>query len=185
MPFLFRRLEIPDVVLVEARKASDTRGFFAESYKQSEFSANGISATFVQDNWSHSVRGVLRGLHYQKQPRAQAKLVMVVRGSIFDVAVDIRKGSSTYGRWVAAELSSDNLRMLYIPVGFAHGFCVLSEEADVLYKVSEEYSPELERGVLWSDRAMGIEWPIPEPILSKKDASLPLLTDADNDFVIE
>jgi dTDP-4-dehydrorhamnose 3,5-epimerase len=184
-PFQFRRLPVPEVVLIETSAVSDTRGFFVETYKRSEFSASGVSANFVQDNWSHSARGVLRGLHYQKQPRAQGKLVTVARGMIFDVAVDIRKGSPTYGRWVGEVLSSDNLRLLYIPVGFAHGFCVLSEEADVVYKVTAEYAPELERGILWSDQKIGIGWPTREPILSTRDATLPLLEDADNDFVME
>jgi dTDP-4-dehydrorhamnose 3,5-epimerase len=151
-------------------------------YKRSEFARNGIAAAFVQDNLSHSVRGVLRGLHYQKRAVAQAKLVSVIRGEIFDVAVDIRKGSPTYGRSVSTVLSRANGRMLYVPEGFAHGFCVLSDEADVLYKVTAEYSPENERGILWSDPQLGIDWPVKEPILSQRDANLPLLRDADNDF---
>jgi dTDP-4-dehydrorhamnose 3,5-epimerase len=185
MPFQFHRLEIPEVVLIEARQFGDARGFFAETYKHSEFAAHGIAATFVQDNWSHSARGVLRGLHYQKQPQSQGKLVMTVRGSIFDVAVDIRQGSPAYGKWVAEVLSADNLRMLYVPEGFAHGFCVLSEEADVLYKVTAEYALELDRGIIWNDPQIGIEWPTQEPLLSEKDAALPLLRDADNDFLME
>ena len=178
MPFQFQRLEIPGVVLIESQRFEDDRGFFLETYQMSEFSANGISQAFVQDNYSHSVRGVLRGLHYQKHPKAQGKLVMAPKGQIFDVAVDIREGSTTYGEWVGATLSADNHRMLYIPPGFAHGFCVLSEEADVVYKVTEEYAPELDRGIIWNDPDIGIQWPITEPILSPKDARLPFLKQA-------
>ena len=183
MTFRFSRLEIPDVILVQASSQKDDRGFFRETYKQSEFSANGISLAFVQDNHSRSVRGVIRGLHYQKQPKAQGKLVIVTRGEIFDVAVDIRKGSPTYGRWLSQILSVDNGKMLYVPPGFAHGFCALSDQADVTYKVTTEYAPELDRGIVWNDPAVGIEWRIREPILSPKDASLPFLQDADNNFV--
>ncbi len=178
MPFRFQRLEIPDVVLVKAQGFADDRGFFAETYKMSEFSAHGISPVFVQDNHSHSVRGVLRGLHYQEHPKAQGKLVMVLKGQIFDVAVDIRQGSPTYGKWVGEALSAENHRMLYVPPGFAHGFCVLSEKADVIYKVTEEYAPELDRGIIWNDPEIAIQWPITEPILSPKDARLPSLEEA-------
>jgi dTDP-4-dehydrorhamnose 3,5-epimerase len=183
MPFRFQRLEIPELVLVEAVAFEDARGFFMEAYKRSEFVANGIPETFVQDNYSHSVRGVLRGLHYQKEPRPQGKLVGVVRGEIFDVAVDIRRGSPTYGRWVSVVLSQENHRMLYVPPGFAHGFCVLSDEADVVYKVTAEFDPALDSGILWNDPDLAIPWPVKEPILSPKDASLPPLRLADNNFV--
>ena len=183
MTFRFSRLEIPDVILVQASSQKDDRGFFRETYKQSEFAANGIPLAFVQDNHSRSARGVIRGLHYQKQPKAQGKLVIVTRGEIFDVAVDIRKGSPTYGRWLSQILSVDNGDMLYVPPGFAHGFCALSDQADVTYKVTTEYAPELDRGIVWNDPAVGIEWRIREPILSPKDASLPFLQDADNNFV--
>jgi dTDP-4-dehydrorhamnose 3,5-epimerase len=161
MPFCFTRLQLPEVVLVEATAWSDDRGFFVEMYKRSEFAAHGIPQAFVQDNYSHSSRGVLRGLHYQKDPRAQGKLVSVVNGQIFDVAVDIRRGSPTYGRWVGVTLSAAPFRLLYVPAGFAHGFCVLSQEADVLYKVTDEYAPELDRGILWNDPAIGVDWPLP------------------------
>lgn len=183
MPFRFQRLAIPDVILIEAQTAGDHRGFFMETYKRSEFVANGISAVFVQDNFSHSVRGVLRGLHYQKHPQAQGKLVMVLQGEIFDVAVDIRKESPTYGQWVGVTLSAQSRHMLYIPAGFAHGFCVLSEAADFTYKVTAEYAPELDRGMLWNDPTLDIRWPIAEPMLSAKDMRLPLFHDADNNFV--
>ncbi len=183
MPFQFQKLAIPDVILITPRVFEDARGFFMETYKQSEFAANGIAASFVQDNFSRSAHGVLRGLHYQKHPAAQDKLVRVLRGTVFDVAVDIRKGSPSYGRWVGVTLSSDTPQMLYIPTGFAHGFCVLSAEADFAYKVTAEYTPRLDRGVLWSDPAIGITWPIAAPTVSTKDAQLPVLAHADNDFV--
>jgi dTDP-4-dehydrorhamnose 3,5-epimerase len=182
MPFEFRKLEIPDVVLIEARSFADHRGFFLETYKQSEFAANGILDSFVQSNRSHSARGVLRGLHYQIHPQAQGKLVMALTGEIFDVAVDIRQGSPTYGQWVGRTLTADNLRMLFVPAGFAHGFCVLSEQADVLYQVTAEYSAELECGILWNDSEIAIDWPIADPILSVKDAQLPRLREAKNNF---
>jgi dTDP-4-dehydrorhamnose 3,5-epimerase len=184
MPFQFQRLEIPDLVLVEAQSFPDHRGFFLETYRMSGFSANGISDAFVQDNLSHSHQGVLRGLHYQKHPRAQGKLVTVLRGEIFDVAVDIRKGSPTYGQWVGLTLSDDCFRMLYVPIGFAHGFCVLSEEAVVSYKVTEEYAPDLDRGIVWNDPDIGIHWPVGNPVLSAKDAQLPQLREADNNFEV-
>jgi dTDP-4-dehydrorhamnose 3,5-epimerase len=182
MPFSCERLELPEVILLGAQAFGDCRGFFLESYKRSLFEKCGIAQVFVQDNQSRSTRGVLRGLHYQKPPAAQAKLISVVRGEVFDVAVDIRRGSPSYGRWVGAELSDQNHRLLFVPEGFAHGFVVLSEEADVMYKVSREYSPEHERGILWNDPALGIEWPIQSPVLSPRDASLPRLAEADNNF---
>lgn len=185
MPFKFHGLGIPGLILIEGQRFHDERGFFAETYKISQFEAHGISSPFVQDNWSHSVRGVLRGLHYQKQPKAQGKLVMVLRGEIFDVAVDIRKGSPTYGQWVGVGLRAEEPHMLYVPPGFAHGFCVLSDEADVLYKVTTEYSPELDRGVIWNDPEIGIQWPISDPLLSAKDAQLPSLRNADNNFEVD
>jgi dTDP-4-dehydrorhamnose 3,5-epimerase len=185
MPFRFKRVEIPEVILIEAQHFEDDRGFFLETYRLSEFKAHGIPQTFVQDNRSYSDRRVLRGLHYQKQPRAQGKLVTVLRGRIYDVAVDIRKGSPTYGRWVGLELAADRFHMLYIPEGFAHGFCVLGQDADVLYKVTEEYAPELDRGIHWNDPGIGIQWPNLNPILSSKDAQLPLLKDADNNFRLD
>jgi dTDP-4-dehydrorhamnose 3,5-epimerase len=185
MSFHFQRLYIPDVILVEPRTLRDQRGYFVELYKRSEFAANGIADEFVQDNRSHSVRGTLRGLHYQSPPQAQAKLAMALHGEVFDVAVDIRRGSPTYGQWVGTVLSDRNFHMLYIPVGFAHGFCVLSEEADLAYKVTAEYAPELDRGILWNDPAIGIEWPIVEPLLSSRDSHLPLLEDADVDFIYQ
>ena len=182
MPFQFKRLEIPDVILVEAKAFPDERGFFMESFKESVFAENGINTKFVQDNYSHSTKGVLRGLHYQKDPKAQAKLVMAITGEIFDIAVDVRKGSPTYGRWVSEILSAQNHKLLYVPKGFAHGFVVLSNEADVVYKVDAEYSPEHERGILWNDPDVGIKWPTNQPIMIKKDLELPTLQNADNNF---
>lgn len=185
MPFEFRRLALPDIVLVQASRFGDDRGFFMETFKASAFAAGGIPAPFVQDNLSHSSRGVLRGLHYQKHPGAQGKLVSVVRGTILDVAVDIRRGSPTYGRWLSCELSAGTGTMVYVPAGFAHGFCVLSDEADVLYKVTAEFDPDLDRGILWNDPEVGVQWPFDDPILSAKDARLPPLRLADNNFEFE
>ncbi|NPV29967.1 MAG: dTDP-4-dehydrorhamnose 3,5-epimerase [Firmicutes bacterium] len=182
MPFSFQRLEIPEVVLIEPKVFQDGRGFFMETYKFSDFTAFGITERFVQDNHSRSLRGVLRGLHYQNPPNAQGKLVRVVAGEIFDVAVDIRRGSPTYGKWVGERLSAENKRMLYIPPGFAHGFCVLSQEAEVVYKVTEEYAPEHEAGIIWNDPDIGIRWPVAEPIISEKDAAFPRLKEAENYF---
>jgi dTDP-4-dehydrorhamnose 3,5-epimerase len=181
MPFEFERLQIAEVILVKTWDLKDERGFFRELSKQSEFAAHGIPA-FAQVNHSRSARGVLRGLHYQKHPQAQGKLVTAIRGAIFDVAVDIRKGSPTYARWVSAILSDENGHALYIPPGFAHGLCVLSDEADVMYQVTTEYAPQLDRGILWNDPQIGIQWRVTDPILSPKDAALPLLKDADNNF---
>jgi len=177
MPFTFTRLAIPDVILIEPQAFVDERGCFTETYKRSDFAAFGISEAFVQDNHSRSLRDVLRGLHYQKGPHAQGKLVRAVVGEIFDVAVDLRNGSRTYGKWVAETLSAENRRMLYMPAGFAHGFCVLSEVAEVLYKTTQEYAPDSDAGILWNDPDIGIQWPIATPILSEKDAHLPRLLD--------
>ncbi|MEW6044638.1 MAG: dTDP-4-dehydrorhamnose 3,5-epimerase [Thermoproteota archaeon] len=182
MTFKFKRLQIPDVILIEPQLVSDNRGFFLESFKESDFLANGISIRFVQDNFSHSVRDVIRGLHYQRSPKAQAKLVTVVKGEIFDVAVDIRKDSPTYGRWVSEILSEKDRRLLFVPEGFAHGFCVLSDSADVFYKVSNEYSKEHDGGIIWNDPTINIAWPIKEPIVSNKDKQLPLLKNSGSDF---
>jgi len=175
MPFTFTPLQIPDVILVEARAFPDARGFFVETYKRSDFVANGITETFVQDNHSRSSRGVLRGLHFQKDPHAQGKLVRAVRGVIFDVAVDIRPESPTFGRWVSEILTEENHRLLYIPPGFAHGFLVLSDIADVTYKVTAEYAPQADAGLIWNDPDVGIHWPLKNPLLSAKDAALPSL----------
>jgi dTDP-4-dehydrorhamnose 3,5-epimerase len=182
MPLDFRPLRLPEVIAIEPHRFSDQRGFFSETYKRSEFYAHGIDVDFVQDNHSRSVRGTLRGLHYQLRPAAQGKLVMALRGRVFDVAVDVRAGSPTRGQWVGLELSSKLGNMLYVPVGFAHGFCVLSDHADVLYKVTAEYAPELERGIVWNDPEIGVEWPLRKPLLSGRDEQLPTLAEADINF---
>jgi dTDP-4-dehydrorhamnose 3,5-epimerase len=175
-------MEIPEIVRITPQRFEDARGFFLETYKRSDFEAFGLTYAFVQHNLSHSSRGVLRGMHYQNPPMAQAKLLAVLSGTIFDVAVDIRQGSPTYGRWIGVTLSASDPTMLLVPPGFAHGFCVLSEEADLSYKVTSEYAPDLERGFLWNDPDIGIEWPVSAPILSDKDAQLPPLCHADNGF---
>ena len=182
MPFDFTPMAIPEVVLIVPRVFGDPRGRFLEIYKHSEFVAAGIPEHFVQDNYSRSVRGVLRGLHYQKGPRAQGKLVRCVKGTIFDVAVDIRKGSPTYAQWIGQELSEENNLMLYVPPGFAHGFLTLSESAEVLYKCTAEYSPDHDRGIIWNDPDVNISWVVTGPLLSEKDKALPALRDAENDF---
>lgn len=185
MPFRFRAMDIPDIIFIEPQVFQDSRGLFMEFYRRSEFLAGGIPDTFVQDNHSGSLQGVLRGLHYQKNPKAQAKLIMVLKGEVFDVAVDIRKGSPYYGRWIGVMLSERKKQMIYIPAGFAHGFCVLSEEAQLVYKVTNEYDLELDRGIIWNDSSIGVSWPIESPIVSLKDSKLPTLREADNDFVYE
>ncbi len=179
-------LAIPEVKLLRPRVHADPRGFFLEVFKASAFEAAGLPDRFVQDNLSHSRRWVLRGLHYQVPPFAQGKLVMCVQGRIFDVAVDLRRHSSTFGQWVARELSDDSPALLWIPPGFAHGFLVLSETARVWYKVSgHEYAPAYERRIRWNDPDLAIAWPLPPgvaPILSAKDAAAPLFRDADLGF---
>jgi dTDP-4-dehydrorhamnose 3,5-epimerase len=166
--------ELPEVLIIEPRMHGDARGFFYESFQAGRYAEVGVPGPFVQDNLSRSVRGTLRGLHFQ-EPRAQGKLVQVLRGSVFDVAVDVRRGSPTFGRWVAVELSEETLRQLWIPPGFAHGFCVLSESADFFYKCTELYTPEAERTIAWNDPAIGIRWPLSEPLLSSKDRMAPTL----------
>jgi dTDP-4-dehydrorhamnose 3,5-epimerase len=182
MPFIFKKLSIPEVVLIEPKVFRDGRGFFMETYKYSDFARMGIKEYFVQDNYSKSLKGILRGLHFQKNPNAQGKLVLCLKGKIFDAAVDIRKGSPAFGQWVGAELSEENNLILYVPSGFAHGFVVLSETADVIYKCTREYSPEDDRGIIWNDPDININWPVKDPILSEKDKKLPFLKDADINF---
>ena len=166
------RLSIPDVVLIEPKVFGDERGFFFESFNQQRFNAaTGLDLQFVQDNHSKSAKGVLRGLHYQLPPKAQGKLVRVVAGEVFDVAVDIRKNSPTFGQWVGEILSGDNKRQLWIPPGLAHGFLVVSDSAEFLYKTTDYYAPELERCIRWNDPDLAISWPFGgEPVLSGKDA---------------
>ena len=183
MSFKFGKLDLPGPILVESNVFGDDRGFFQEVYKHTEFVDAGMPEHFVQDNHSQSAKNVLRGLHYQKNPKEQAKLVRCIAGAIYDVAVDIRRGSPTFGKWAAVELSGENKKMLYIPAGFAHGFLTLSDRADVLYKCTGEYSPENDRGVIWNDPDIAISWNIGEPLLSGKDAKHPRLRDADINFI--
>ena len=172
----FVATEIPGVVLVEPKIHGDERGFFLETYHTERYREAGIAAAFVQDNHSYSRRGILRGLHGQS-PHAQGKLVRVIEGEIYDVAVDVRRGSPTYGRWVGFQLSAKNYRQLYVPPGLVHGFCVTSEGAQVEYKCTEFYHPEAEFSVAWNDPELGIDWPVRDPILSGKDRSAPRLRD--------
>jgi dTDP-4-dehydrorhamnose 3,5-epimerase len=180
---------MPAVQLIEPKRFGDARGWFTEIYSEPEFAKLGIECRFVQDNLSLSVPAfTLRGLHFQTPPRGQAKLVRCVRGSIFDVAVDIRHGSPTYGQWVGAELSAANGRQLFIPIGFAHGFVTLEDNCEVLYKCSDTYAPDFEGGIRWDDPAIGIDWPIPYGVtleLSAKDAAQPLLAKVDSHFAYD
>jgi dTDP-4-dehydrorhamnose 3,5-epimerase len=182
MPFSFQRLAIPDVVVVRPERLGDERGFFAEIYRASAFAEAGIPGRFVQDNLARSGARVLRGLHYQLPPHAQGKLVQVVRGAVFDVAVDLRRGSPTFGRWVGWELSADRLELLWVPAGFAHGYAVLGDGADLTYKVTAEYRADLDRGVRWDDPAIGVAWPLRDPVLSPRDLALPLLSEIESPF---
>jgi dTDP-4-dehydrorhamnose 3,5-epimerase len=173
-------LAIPDVKLITPRRFTDPRGFFAETFSRRFFAEAGLVADFVQDNQSLShPSGTIRGLHFQRPPHAQAKLVRVLRGAVFDVAVDIRAGSPTYGRHVAVELSAEDGKMILIPEGFAHGFCTLKADTEVFYKVSRDYAPQHEGGILWNDAALGIAWPVDpaDAVLSDRDRKLPLLSE--------
>lgn len=169
-----RETDVPGVLLIEPKIFQDARGFFLETYNRARYAEAGIGCDLVQDNHSRSVKGTLRGLHFQTR-RPQSKLVWVIQGEIFDVAVDIRPGSSTFGRWTAARLSSENRAQLFVPAGLAHGFCVLSETAEVIYKCGDYYDPGGEGGIIWNDPDLAIDWPISAPILSAKDAKLPPL----------
>lgn len=175
MPFEFKRLSIPDVILIKPKIFPDERGFFMETYKKPDFEKAGIKGDFIQDNYSYSKYGVLRGLHFQRSPYAQAKIVRCVKGVIYDVAVDLRRSSKTFGKYVAVILSEHNKYILYVPRGFAHGFLVLSDVAEVAYKVDNIYAPSYEGGLIWNDPDVGIQWPIDEPILSEKDRRWPTL----------
>ena len=175
---------LPGVLIIEPRVFRDERGFFLETYQAERYAGLGVDRTFVQDNLSFSIRGSLRGLHYQLN-RPQAKLVQAVTGVIFDVAVDIRRGSPTFGQWLGVELSEENMRQLFIPEGFAHGFCVMSDTALVAYKCSDFYAAGSEGGVLWSDPDLGIAWPLKEPVLSEKDRCHPCLKDLSPDRLPE
>ena len=180
MPYTVTPTAIADVLVLEPKVFGDARGFFFESFNARDFAqATGLNAEFVQDNHSKSAKGVLRGLHYQIQ-HPQGKLVRVVQGEVFDVAVDLRKSSPTFGQWVGERLSADNKRQLWVPPGFAHGFVVLSESAEFLYKTTDYWYPEHERSLLWNDPAIGIDWPLDgQPLLAAKDAAAALLRDAE------
>jgi dTDP-4-dehydrorhamnose 3,5-epimerase len=180
-----RRLDIPEVVAFTPQKFGDSRGFFSETWSKERFAAAGFGIDWVQDNQSFSAeKHVLRGLHFQIAPFAQAKLVRVLRGAIFDVAVDLRQGSASYGKWVSAVLSAENWTQLLIPVGFAHGFLTLEPATEVFYKVSQRYAPECDRSIRFDDPAIGIAWPLAgvSPILSEKDRKAPLLGDLASTF---
>jgi dTDP-4-dehydrorhamnose 3,5-epimerase len=172
---------LPGVLVIEPRVFRDDRGFFLESFNADRFGEHGLPTVFRQDNHSHSLKGVLRGLHYQLR-RPQGKLVSVVRGEVFDVAVDIRRGSPTFGKWYGTVLSEAQPRYLWIPPGFAHGFCTLSAVADFAYKCTDVYVPDDDRGVLWSDPSIGIDWPITDPLLSDKDRRMPPLSTSRDDL---
>ncbi|WP_141603621.1 dTDP-4-dehydrorhamnose 3,5-epimerase [Terrilactibacillus laevilacticus] len=176
--------KLKGVKIVEPSVFGDHRGFFMESYNEKVFNELGITENFIQDNHSLSREaGVLRGMHYQLSPKGQTKLIRVATGAIYDVIIDIRKGSPTYGEWEGFILSEYNKRQLLVPKGFAHGFCTITEDVNVLYKVDELYSPDHDRGIAWDDPALNINWPITEPILSNKDQKHPQLKDAENNFV--
>lgn len=178
MSLIVLKTDIPDVKIIEPRVFRDQRGYFMETFHREKYLEAGIDIHFVQDNHSHSVRGTLRGLHYQIQ-QAQDKLVYVTHGEIFDVAVDIRRGSPTFGRWAGVVLNSENFRQIFIPRGFAHGFYTISETADVIYKCSDVYAPQHERGIRWDDPGIAIDWPLQaEPLLSDKDLTYPFLKTA-------
>lgn len=180
MPLQFVETALPGVIEIVPQVFKDQRGFFMEIFHQEKYENAGISKPFVQDNYSHSSRGTVRGLHYQLQ-NPQGKLVYVMAGEIFDVIVDIRLGSPTFGKWVSLSLSSDNRKQVFIPEGFAHGFCVISETADVMYKCTDLYAPGDDHGVLWSDPAIGIDWPVKEPTLSDKDMKYLRLSETPQD----
>lgn len=180
MPYTVTPTAIPDVLVLEPRVFGDARGFFYESFNQRDFAqATGLDVTFVQDNHSKSAQGVLRGLHYQVE-HAQGKLVRVVQGEVLDVAVDLRRSSPTFGRWVGERLSADNKKQMWVPPGFAHGFVVLSETAEFLYKTTDYWYPEHERSLLWNDPALGIDWQLAgAPLLAAKDATAPVMAQAE------
>lgn len=168
---------LPGVLVITPRTFSDSRGFFLETFHTEKYAAVGIPGPFVQDNWSHSVKDTLRGLHFQN-PNSQGKLVCVTRGAAFDVAVDVRVGSPHFGKWFGIELSESNRQQLWIPAGFAHGFCALTDDTDFLYKCTALYAPDCEQSILWNDPAIGINWPTKNPLLSKKDLEAPGLSKA-------
>ncbi len=175
--------EFDGVLLIEPRVWEDERGFFYESYNERTFAEHGIHARFVQDNHSRSVRGVLRGIHYQAPPHAQAKLVRALSGEVLDVVVDLRRGSPRFGQWLGFNLSQTNHRMLFIPEGYGHAFCVLSDVAEVAYKCTDFYAPETAKGLRWNDPDVNVDWPVTEPILSAQDEAHPFLRELGQDFI--
>ena len=179
MPFSFKPLSIPEVILVTPAVFPDDRGFFLEAFKVSDFAEAGLPTCFVQDNVSFSRKDVIRGLHYQKNPKAQGKLVSVLKGGVWDVAVDIRRQSPTFLEWVATELNDQSHAMLYIPPGFAHGFAALTGDVHLLYKCTSEYDPQADAGIRWDDPTIAVSWPVGRPILSDKDRRLPLVAQAE------
>jgi dTDP-4-dehydrorhamnose 3,5-epimerase len=185
MSLAFEATSLAAVILVKPQTIGDSRGWFRETYKAAAYAEAGIAPRFVQDNASHSAKGVLRGLHFQRAPHAQGKLVSVMSGEVFDVAVDIRVGSPTYGKWVGAYLSADNGHQLWIPEGFAHGFCVTSDSATLSYKVTAFYDGPSDGGVRWNDPGIGIDWPVSSPALSPKDEVQPFLADSSHGFVYQ
>ena len=177
----FIKTDIDGLILIKPKVHNDCRGFFLESYSAPLFASAGIGCAFVQDNHSKSTaKGVLRGLHFQTPPFEQSKLVRVVRGAVFDVAVDLRRGSPTYKQWRGFELSERNFNMLFVPKGFAHGFCTLEENSEIQYKVDNPYSPTHDSGIIWNDPDIGVDWPVSEPVLSEKDKALPRLAAAES-----
>jgi dTDP-4-dehydrorhamnose 3,5-epimerase len=177
MPFNFKKTDIDGLIVVEPRVFPDERGFFLESYKASDFRANGIDYNFVQDNHSLSKKNVIRGLHYQHDPKSQGKLVRVLKGKVWDVAVDLRKYSMTFLKHYSIELSEDNHTMFFIPPGFAHGFATLTDDVHLMYKCTEEYDGKLDAGIRWNDPDIGLKWPVDNPVVSDKDMILPLFKD--------
>jgi dTDP-4-dehydrorhamnose 3,5-epimerase len=184
MPFISKRFGIWDVILIEPKIFYDDRGFFSEIFKSADFHAFGIIDNFVQDNYSKSQAGVLRGLHYQATPKAQGKLIQVLQGSVYDVVVDLRVGSPTFGKWESTILSDENHHILWVPPGFAHGFCVLADQVSFIYKCTNYYDATTERGICWNDHDLNISWPIANPILSEKDQVYPSLRDINKDELL-
>lgn len=178
------KTRLDGVIIIEPKVFRDQRGFFTESYSFKKFEEAGLHYNFIQDNHSLSVReGTIRGLHYQVNPKAQTKLVRILKGEALDVAIDIRQGSPTYRQWISITLSAENMRQLIIPRGFAHGICTLAPDTEVFYKVDEFYAPDCDRAIRWNDPDIAIEWPYNDPLLSEKDRNAPLLKDAENNFI--
>ncbi len=185
MPFKFQKLDFPGVVLIEAETFNDNRGYFLETYKRDDFKEAGIDVNILQVDHSRSEKNVIRGMHYQKLPMAQAKIIDVINGEIFDVVVDLRNGSPSYGKWLGMHLGGKTRQMLFVPEGFAHGFCAISETAEIVYYCTQVYAPEHQRGILWSDPQINISWPVKNPIVSEKDINLSLFNKADHNFTYQ